>query len=169
MRTLVLGGARSGKSAWAEAQAQAMDRPVTAIVTAEALDAEMAARIAHHQAQRPAGWATVEAPLALAAALRAASKPQAVVVVDCLTLWLSNHLHHAPAEWAATRAELVAAVGAFEGELLLVGNEVGQGVVPLGALSRRFVDENGWLHQALAVVCERVRFVVAGCVWPLKG
>lgn len=169
MKTLVIGGARSGKSAWAEAQAGATGRPVTVVVTAEALDAEMAARIAHHQAARPAGWATVEAPLALAAALRAASAPQAVVVVDCLTLWLSNHLHHAPAEWGATRAELVAAVAAFEGELLLVGNEVGQGVVPLGELSRRFVDESGWLHQALAATCERVRFVVAGCVWPLKG
>lgn len=168
MRTLVLGGARSGKSAWAERAAAASGRPVTLVATAEALDAEMAARIARHQAERPAHWTTVEAPLALAAALRRASGTGQVVLVDCLTLWLSNHLHHAPADWAATRAELLAAVAAFEGELLLVGNEVGQGVVPLGELSRRFVDESGWLHQALAQVCERVRFIVAGCVWPLK-
>ncbi|MFZ2988105.1 bifunctional adenosylcobinamide kinase/adenosylcobinamide-phosphate guanylyltransferase [Ideonella sp.] len=184
MKTLIIGGARSGKSALAESLAQATGLEVVVIVTAQALDAEMAARIAQHQAQRPAGWRTVEAPLDLTATLRAVDAPGRLLLVDCLTLWLSNHL--APqsvgqgegdaAEWApateaaqAAVAELVACVAGLQAEVLLIGNEVGHGIVPLGPLSRVFVDENGRLHQRLAAVCERVRFVMAGCALALKG
>jgi adenosylcobinamide kinase/adenosylcobinamide-phosphate guanylyltransferase len=184
MRTLLIGGARSGKSARAERLAAEHGGPVTVIATAHAGDAEMAARIATHQARRPAAWRTVEAPRALAAALRAADAPGAVLLVDCLTLWLSNLLLadlppdldldtvrdlRPGATFDAERAALLDTLPGLRAELLLIGNEVGHGIVPLGALNRLFVDENGRLHQALAAHCERVRFVMAGCELPLKG
>lgn len=185
--TLILGGARSGKSAWAERQAAewaAADagRAVVVIATGEARDEEMAARIALHRAQRPAGWQTVEAPLALAEALAAADGPQRLLLVDCLTLWLTNLLlADLPAEldsvralqpgprWQAGRAALLATLPRLQARVLMIGNEVGHGIVPLGAVNRLFVDESGRLHQALAVQCAQVRFVMAGCVLPLKG
>ena len=184
MKTLLIGGARSGKSALAEQWAAAHGGPVTVLVTAHAGDGEMAARIAAHRAQRPAHWHTVEAPTGLAAALQAADGPGRVLLLDCLTLWLSNALladlppdvdldtvRHLPAGpcWAAERAALLAVLPTLQAELLLIGNEVGHGIVPLGALNRLFVDENGRLHQALAAHCDRVRFVMAGCAMPLKG
>jgi adenosylcobinamide kinase/adenosylcobinamide-phosphate guanylyltransferase len=184
MKTLLIGGARSGKSALAERWALESGRRVTVIATAHAGDEEMAARIAAHRAQRPAGWTTVEAPFALADALRAADAPDALLLVDCLTLWLSNLLlaelppdldlgtvrRLAPGETCHREREaLLATLPTLQGELLLIGNEVGHGIVPLGALNRLFVDENGRLHQALAAHCERVRFVMAGCTLPLKG
>ena len=174
MNTLLIGGARSGKSALAERLALAHGGEVVVIATAEAGDAEMAARIAAHRAARPVGWRTVEAPLALAAALGEADAPGRCLVVDCLTLWLSNLLlvDASPpigARFEAERAALLAALPGLQADLILIGNEVGHGIVPLGALSRHFVDENGRLHQALAAQCERVRFVMAGCVLPLKG
>jgi len=169
MKTLILGGARSGKSRLAEQLAHSSGRAVTVIATAQALDAEMADRIAAHRTARPVHWRCVEEPLALAAALQAADAPGALLLVDCLTLWLSNLLHAGDERFAAERAALLNALPTLQAELLLVGNEVGHGIVPLGALNRRFVDENGWLHQALAERCDAVRFVMAGCVLPLKG
>lgn len=184
MKTLILGGARSGKSALAERLAHEAARPVTVIATARALDAEMAARIARHRADRPATWRTVEAPTALAQALQQADAPGTVLLVDCLTLWLTQVLlADLPTEVdAATlqtlqpgptfereRAALLATVPTLQAELLLIGNEVGHAIVPLGDFNRLFVDENGRLHQALAGLCDRVRFVMAGCVLPLKG
>lgn len=184
MRTLILGGARSGKSALAERRAAeraaSAGLDVVVVVTAEAGDAEMAARIATHRAQRPAHWRTVEAPLALAAALQREAAPGRLLLVDCLTLWLSNLLLldppdggdgaplRRPGRFTQERAALLAVLPALPGELLLIGNEVGHGIVPMGALNRWFVDENGRLHQALAAACDEVTFVMAGCALKLK-
>lgn len=170
MRTLILGGARSGKSAYAERVAAATGHEVVYLATAQAHDAEMAARIAHHRAQRPAHWLSVEEPLALAATLQALARPQRCVLVDCLTLWLSNLLGEAgEARFQQERAALLKVLPGLCGQVLLVSNEVGLGVVPMGELTRRFVDEAGRLHQSLASVCERVVFVAAGLPMPLKG
>lgn len=178
-KTLVIGGARSGKSGWAERYAAATGREVAVVVTAQALDGEMGERIALHRAQRPAHWATVEAPVALAAALQREARAERVLVVDCLTLWLTNLLLAEPFDdtgpWRPSptyqreRDALLDVLPTLPGELLLIGNEVGHGIVPMGALNRVFVDENGRLHQALAQRCDAVRFVMAGCVLPLKG
>lgn len=178
-RTLVIGGARSGKSAWAERQAQQSGREVAVIVTAQALDGEMAERIAQHRAGRLAHWVTVEAPVRLAAALRREARADRCLVVDCLTLWLTNLLLAEPfdetARWQPSalyrqeRDALLDVLPRLPGELVLIGNEVGHGIVPMGALNRVLVDENGRLHQALAERCDAVRFVMAGCVLPLKG
>jgi adenosylcobinamide kinase/adenosylcobinamide-phosphate guanylyltransferase len=170
MRTLILGGARSGKSALAERLAQASGKDVIYIATAQARDAEMAARIAHHRSRRPAHWNSVEEPLALADALRACARPDVCMLVDCLTLWLSNLLGDADTtRFERERAAFLDALLTLPGELLLVSNEVGLGVVPMGELTRRFVDEAGRLHQAIAGHCERVLFVAAGLPLPLKG
>lgn len=170
MRTLILGGARSGKSALAERLAKASGHEVVYIATAQAHDEEMAERIAHHRAQRPAHWRSVEEPLALADALREHARPGRCVLVDCLTLWLSNLLGHADAaRLAGEREALLLALPSLTGQVLLVSNEVGLGVVPMGELTRRFVDEAGRLHQSLAVQCERVLFVAAGLPLALKG
>ena len=173
---LILGGARSGKSAYAEQQARESGRAVSVIVTAQPLDAEMAARIAHHRAHRPAHWRTVEAPLDLAAALRAEAGADRFVIVDCLTLWASNHLcatgqpeTDAPLDaWSAARGELLDLLPQLDGAIALVSNEIGWGVVPMGAMTRRFVDEAGRLNQALARRCGRVTLVAAGLPITLK-
>lgn len=170
MRTLILGGARSGKSALAERLAKASGHEVVYIATAQARDKEMTARIAHHRAARPAHWRCVEEPLLLAAALREHARPGRCVLVDCLTLWLSNLLDHADAAcFARERDALLQVLPSLTGQVLLVSNEVGLGVVPMGELARRFVDEAGRLHQSLAAQCERVLFVAAGLPLALKG
>jgi adenosylcobinamide kinase / adenosylcobinamide-phosphate guanylyltransferase len=170
VRTLILGGARSGKSALAERLAHESGQAVIYIATAQARDAEMAARIAHHRDRRPAHWQSVEEPLALANALRAYARPDRCVLVDCLTLWLSNLLGDADDKRFVRECEaLLDVLPALPGELLFVSNEVGLGVVPMGELTRRFVDEAGRLHQAMAASCERVLFVAAGLPLPLKG
>lgn len=170
MRTLILGGARSGKSALAERLATASGHEVVYIATAQAHDAEMAARIAHHRAQRPAHWLSVEEPMALAAALEAHARPGRCVLVDCLTLWLSNLLGAPDSErFKQEHDALLHLLPSLKGQVLMVSNEVGLGVIPMGELTRRFVDEAGRLHQALAAQCERVLFVAAGLPLPLKG
>ncbi len=170
MRSLILGGARSGKSALAERLALAGGGAVTYIATGQAGDAEMAARIAHHRARRPADWACVEEPVALAEALHRHAAPDRCLLVDCLTLWLGNLLIDSdPGCFERERSALLERVPTLPGTLLMVSNEVGMGVVPMGALSRRFVDEAGRLHQELAQRCERVVFVVAGLPMALKG
>jgi adenosylcobinamide kinase/adenosylcobinamide-phosphate guanylyltransferase len=170
MHTLILGGARSGKSALAERLATASGREVTYIATSQPGDAEMAARIAHHRARRPAEWGCVEEPLALASTLRMHARDDRVLLVDCLTLWLSNLLGDAdPTRFIAERDALLATLPTLPGELLFVSNEVGLGIVPMGELTRRFVDEAGRLHQSLAAQCERVLFVAAGLPLTLKG
>lgn len=169
MRELVLGGARSGKSHYAEQRAQASDLPVCVVVTAQAGDAEMAARIAHHQTQRPPHWRVVEAPLNLAATLHAEARDGQCLIVDCLTLWLTNLLCQTPHQLDAERTALLACLPVLPGNTLLVSNETGMGVVPLGELTRRFVDEAGRLNQAVAQVCERVILVAAGLPLVLKA
>ena len=169
MLTLILGGARSGKSRLALQRAEAGAQPVCFIATAQAHDAEMTDRIARHQAERPAHWVTVEAPLDLAGAIRTA--PAGVVVVDCLTLWLTNWLcQPEPHDFAAARAALLAALQARHAdETILVSNETGLGIIPLGEITRRFVDEAGWLNQDLARIAGEVIFVAAGLPLSLKG
>lgn len=170
MHSLILGGARSGKSVLAERLALASGCAVTYIATAQARDGEMVERIAHHRARRPADWLCVEEPLALADTLRRHARADRCLLVDCLTLWLSNLLGAADAEcFERERDDLLGTLPQLPGEIVLVSNEVGMGVVPLGELSRRFVDEAGRLHQALAQVCDRVIFVAAGLPLSLKG
>lgn len=168
---LILGGARSGKSRYAENLATQSGLPVLYIATAQALDPEMEQRIRHHRQQRPAHWQTVEEPLALGNHLQqlAAEQPQALLLVDCLTLWLTNCLLHADdGFWPRARAELLQALAQIPNPLLLVSNEVGQGVVPMGELSRRFVDEAGRLHQDIALLLPSVTLVVAGIPLAVK-
>jgi adenosylcobinamide kinase/adenosylcobinamide-phosphate guanylyltransferase len=170
MRTLILGGARSGKSALAERLAADSGRDVLYIATAQAGDAEMAARIAHHRARRPQQWACVEEPLKLAEVLQAHARADRCILVDCLTLWLSNTLIDADERrFERERDRLLDVLPGLPGELLMVSNEVGLGIVPLGELTRRFVDEAGRLHQSIAAVSERVVFVAAGLPLALKG
>lgn len=165
---LILGGARSGKSRFAETTALASGQSLTCIATAQALDAEMQARIQHHQRERDAAWVTVEEPLHLARALQQQASANRCIVVDCLTLWLTNLLLAGDACFEQERAALLAALPTLPGDILLVSNEVGWGVVPADPLSRRFVDEAGRLHQALAASADRVTLVVAGLPQVLK-
>lgn len=179
--TLVLGGARSGKSAYAERLALESGKEVVYLATSRAGDAEMAARIAHHRERRPAHWQTVEEELALAASLRAWSAPNRIVLVDCLTLWLSNLLFCDGREWPevgavtlperfhAERAALLELLADAPGDIVFVSNEVGMGIVPWGAVSRCFADEAGRLNQDVAARAERVVFVAAGLPLVLKG
>lgn len=170
MKTLILGGARSGKSRLAERLAADSGLDVTYVATATAGDAEMYARIAAHRARRPVHWASVEEPLALAETLHRHARPDGLILVDCLTLWLTNLLLCPDQDrFAHERAELLAALPDLPGALVLVSNETGLGVVPLGELSRRYCDEAGWLHQDLAQQCDRVIFTVAGLPHVLKG
>lgn len=168
MLTLILGGARSGKSRHALQLAESSGLPVTVIATAQARDAEMAARIARHRAERPADWKTVEEPLHLAAALQQAAGPGRCVLVDCLTLWLMNLLEAGEAVFATERAALLNVLPTLAGEVLFVSNEVGLGIIPLGELSRRFVDEAGWLNQDVARLADNVSFIAAGLPLVLK-
>ena len=170
MHELILGGARSGKSRLAEQRAADSGLRVTYVATSQALDGEMAARIEHHRARRPAHWGLVEEPLALARVLREQAAPERCLLVDCLTLWLTNLLMlDDAARLAAERQALLETLPELPGRVILVSNETGLGVVPLGELSRRYVDEAGWLHQALAAACQRVTFTVAGLPMVLKG
>jgi adenosylcobinamide kinase/adenosylcobinamide-phosphate guanylyltransferase len=181
-RTLIFGGARSGKSLLAERLAQASGKEVIYLATSQAGDSEMDARIAHHRARRPAAWQTVEEATALAASLRRLCAPERVVLVDCLTLWLSNLLFSSAREQPEVGAVELPPLFAWErsdllawldepaaGEVIFVSNEVGMGIVPLGAVSRTFVDEAGRLNQEVAARCERVLFVAAGLPLALKG
>ncbi|HEY7638712.1 MAG TPA: bifunctional adenosylcobinamide kinase/adenosylcobinamide-phosphate guanylyltransferase [Steroidobacteraceae bacterium] len=179
-RHLILGGARSGKTnhaiTLATKLAATRELPVVYVATAQALDDEMRHRIERHRVQRPQSWRTIEAPLELAAALRA--QPPAILVVDCLTLWLSNALlpdfdevqPSAPLRrWEQERAALSNWLAEYRGAALLVSNEVGSGIVPASALARRFQDEQGRLNQEIAMLCERVTLVVAGIAMPIKA
>lgn len=168
MFSLILGGARSGKSRHAQNQAVNSRLPVTLIATAQARDEEMAARIARHQAERPVDWHSLEEPLHLAAALRRTAAAGRCVLVDCLTLWLLNLLEAGESVFAAERAALLDLLPTLPGEILFVANEVGLGVIPMGELSRRFVDEAGWLNQAMAQRADIVTFIAAGLPLALK-
>ncbi|MBU1392509.1 MAG: bifunctional adenosylcobinamide kinase/adenosylcobinamide-phosphate guanylyltransferase [Gammaproteobacteria bacterium] len=201
---LVLGGARSGKSRYGEAlvrQYTALGFDACYVATAQALDDEMATRIAKHQAGRTDDgieWQLFEESLALTALLKRLAKPGRVILVDCLTLWLTNQLlassakvddepaptewsgadlitstsqasnYEALASWQAEKTAFVDSLVELEGVVILISNEVGSGIVPLGELSRQFVDEAGWLNQAVAALADNVTLVVAGLPLALK-
>lgn len=171
--TLILGGARSGKSAHAERLAEATGHAVTYIATAQVYDAEFGARVAHHLARRPSHWKTVETPHQLAAALQAEAAEDRCLVVDCLTLWLAQCIcpECAPPEgvdWQRERAALLETLATLPGRIILVSNEVGMGIVPLGEINRQFQDEQGRLNQAVAAIATEVIFVAAGLPLKLK-
>jgi adenosyl cobinamide kinase/adenosyl cobinamide phosphate guanylyltransferase len=167
--TVLLGGARSGKSALAVRAAGAWTGPVAVVVTAEARDAEMAARIERHRAERPDGWRTVEAPRELAAALREVAA-DALVIVDCLTLWVSNLVEAGldDAEVARRAREAAALAAARAAPTLAISNEVGSGVVPANALARRYRDLLGEANATWAAAAERALLLVAGRALPLQ-
>jgi adenosylcobinamide kinase / adenosylcobinamide-phosphate guanylyltransferase len=169
-KMLVLGGVRSGKSRYADQVARARPGAVTVIATGEARDEEMAARIEAHRRQRDARWRVIEEPVRLAAALRAADSTEGLVIVDCLTLWLSNLLGADDEEAAQreTRA-LLDALPALPGDCILISNEVGFGIIPASPLARRFGDEAGLLHQRVAALCDRVILLVAGLPLTVKA
>ncbi len=170
MKELILGGVRSGKSKLAEQHAIDSHLAVTCIVTASADDDEMARRIAAHRRRRPSDWGVVEAPYLLAEALSDTAAEGHCVVVDCLTLWLSNLLCAADEQqFRSQRERLLAALPQLPGTIIFVGNETSMGVIPLGELTRRFCDEAGLLHQQLAQHCDRVILTVAGLPHLLKG
>ena len=156
MLQLILGGARSGKSRLAEKLATDSQLAVTYIATSQPLDGEMNDRVAHHRARRPAEWALIEEPVELARVLRETASANRCLLVDCLTLWMTNLLMLDDAERLnAEREALLDCLVSLPGEIIFVSNETGLGVVPLGELTRRYVDEAGWLHQALAERCQR--------------
>jgi adenosylcobinamide kinase/adenosylcobinamide-phosphate guanylyltransferase len=168
MKELILGGARSGKSALAQQRAKQSTFKIIFIATAQPLDEEMAKRIAAHRKERPNTWKVVEEPLHLAAALQKHTTPNSLLLVDCLTLWFSNLLIAGDDCLQKEKAALLNVLPGLSGDVVLVSNEVGQGIVPSHETSRYFRDEMGALHQKLAQLCERVTLVVAGLPLVLK-
>jgi adenosylcobinamide kinase/adenosylcobinamide-phosphate guanylyltransferase len=181
MKELIIGGARSGKSTLAEQRAHESGLKVVYVATAQALDGEMQRRIAVHRARRPPEWGLVESPLDLARTLRRIAAPDVFVLVDCLTLWLTNLLFTGQAARQAEAGEAIAcalyagevqalidALPTLPGRIALVSNEVGWGVVPMAAVSRLFADEQGRLNQRVAAVCDKVTLVAAGLPIALK-
>lgn len=172
MFTLILGGARSGKSGLALRLAAASGRDVLFVATMEAGDEETRARIEAHRAERPALWRTVEAPIEVVAALRAHARRGGFVIVDCVTLWVSNMLIAAGGEadgLDAAVAGFIAWAAAYDGEIAVVSNEVGMGVVPAYPLGRAFRDALGSANQAIAARADRVHYLVAGLALELKS
>ena len=168
--TLILGGVRSGKSRLAEGIARDSGLAVVYVATAQPGDDAMRARIAAHQARRPADWHLIEEPLALAGILSRESAPDRCILVECLTLWLTNLLMNNDELRLHTEIEaLTETVAQTPGRLILVGTETGMGIVPLGELSRRFCDLAGALHQTLAQRCDQVILSVAGLPLAVKG
>ncbi len=181
---LILGGQKSGKSRRAETLAQlwlaeAPQHSALLIATAQAFDDEMRLRIERHRQDRLVrvpGMKTIEEPLALAATIKAHSQPNTLIVVDCLTLWLTAHLMppdshfaHPSTDWQALATDLCSALAQTRGPVVLVGNEIGLGVIPLGQEVRAFVDALGLLNQMVAATCERVTLMTAGLPLALKG
>ncbi|GAB7563845.1 bifunctional adenosylcobinamide kinase/adenosylcobinamide-phosphate guanylyltransferase [Methylobacillus methanolivorans] len=171
---LILGGARSGKSAYAEKIAQESGLEVVYIATAQVYDDEFGKRVDQHQQRRPSHWQTVEVPHQLAATLQQQAAPGRCLLVDCLTLWLAQCIcpECAPPEgvdWTHERAILLETLPGLPGKILLVSNEVGMGIVPLGEINRQFQDEAGRLNQAVAAICNKVSFIAAGLPLQLKS
>jgi adenosylcobinamide kinase / adenosylcobinamide-phosphate guanylyltransferase len=171
--TLVLGGARSGKSAYAEKLALESGLDVSYIATAQVYDAEFGARVEHHKARRSKHWKTIEVPHQLATVLCAEAAANRCLIVDCLTLWLAQCVcpDCVPIEgvdWALERSQLLETLPTLPGKIILVSNEVGMGIVPLGEINRQFQDEAGKLNQAVAMLCNEVVFMAAGLPLKLK-
>lgn len=169
--TLILGGAKSGKSTLAQAMAESHDGPLVYLATAQALDGEMEERIAAHQSRRGPSWTTLEEPIQVARALAQADRPGGTILLDCVTLWLNNLMGQGlddPAIQGRGR-ELSDTITGLQGRVIIVSNEVGQGIVPVDAMARRFRDLAGWLNQRLAETCNQVLFVAAGLPLALKG
>ncbi|RDH81590.1 MAG: bifunctional adenosylcobinamide kinase/adenosylcobinamide-phosphate guanylyltransferase [endosymbiont of Galathealinum brachiosum] len=169
MKQFILGGARSGKSTYAEQLAKASDKKVIYIATATAGDEEMSQRIRLHQQQRPEHWQLIEEPVNLPDVLIENNNPGNCLLIDCLTLWLSNCMAIDDEDFVLQKQnELINVITELKSDLILVSNEVGQGIVPMSELGRKFVDESGRLHQKIAQVCERVVFITAGLPQVLK-
>lgn len=170
MKELILGGARSGKSKLAEQAAEASGLRRVYIATAQAGDDEMTQRIELHRQRRGDDWQLVEEPINLAQALAEQAEDGTCILVDCLTLWLSNCLFCGDdSEWQRQRLALLDVLPTLPGHIIFVSNEISMGVVPMGEVTRQFVDEIGWVHQALAEICERVTLSVAGLPHVLKN
>jgi len=169
MKELILGGARSGKSAYAQQCAGDSGMQVIYIATATAHDDEMAERIRQHQQQRPAHWQVIEEPIDLLTVLQTYAAADTCILIDCLTLWLSNLLgQDNQAECEQQLNGLIQLIPELSGRIIFVSNETGLGVIPMGELTRRFVDEAGRLHQQLASLCDHVTFMLAGIPQQIK-
>lgn len=170
MLQLILGGARSGKSRLAEQIAQDSALTVIYIATAQAWDEEMQSRIEHHRQQRPSHWTVIEEPIYLADQLLKNDQANQCILVDCLTLWMTNLLLHENTELQLQECQkLLNILPKLQAKIILVSNETGLGVVPMGEISRKFVDEAGRLHQQLGQIADKVVFCVAGFPMILKG
>ncbi len=171
---LILGGARSGKSAYAEQLAIASGLPVTYIATAQVYDNEFGQRVEHHKNRRPDHWQTIEQSFHLGEALKQHAGCNKCIIVDCLTLWLAQCIcpdceRPKNLNWADELSAFLNALADLTGMVLLVSNEVGMGIVPLGEINRQFQDEQGRLNQAVARLASKVSFVAAGLPLTLKG
>ncbi len=171
MKQLILGGARSGKSLYAETCATESGLDVIYVATAQALDDEMQQRIKHHQQQRPVHWQLIEEPINLVSTLKDNANNKTCILVDCLTLWLSNQLcsEENKIQLQENINDLINILPALPGKIIFVSNEVSMGIIPMGEINRQFVDEAGRLHQRLATVCDKVTLMVAGIPSQIKG
>ena len=168
---LILGGVRSGKSREAQNRAERSGWPVTFVATATPSDPEMASRIERHRSDRPSHWSSMEVPLHLAATLTSEAQSQRCLIVDCMTIWLTNWLMEGDESlptYQRERDRLLQCLPELPGHVILVSNETNQGVIPMTALARRFCDEAGWLHQELARISDRVSLMVAGIALDVK-
>ena len=171
MKQLILGGARSGKSHYAETCATESGLDVIYVATAQALDDEMQQRIKHHQQQRPVHWQLIEEPINLVSTLKDNANNKTCILVDCLTLWLSNQLccEENKIHLQENINNLINILPELPGKIIFVSNEVSMGIIPMGEINRQFVDEAGRLHQRLATVCDKVTLMVAGIPSHIKG
>lgn len=170
MKTLILGGIKSGKSSWAETLATNTGKAVTIIVTATAEDDEMKTRIRHHQQSRPSSWQVIEEPVSLARALNQALKNDHCIIIDCLTLWVTNLLlADDKSLFEKEKQAFIDKVSTSTDSIIMVSNETSMGIIPMGDLTRRFCDETGILHQKIAEQCDNVLLTIAGLPMALKG
>ncbi len=180
---LILGGARSGKSSHAESLVgflskksteRHLETQITYIATAAAKDNEMRDRIIHHQEQRPPEWSLREEQYFIADIIKQLDSPQDIILIDCMTLWLSNWLCQESDtdlldSWTSEKISFLNAIAVSNASIYIVSNEVGSGIIPLGTLTRKFVEQSGWLNQEIAKLADKATLVVAGIAMNLKG